>query len=138
LNPVDLSTLEVILKKFLDDTNLLATNYEYYIELVMEGLEKKEKVTYLVKWRGFLAKQDLTYENYESLYSVGAKEEFRKFHYKNSESPRYLAFKIQKYVYCIRDSKCNIRVRCDGGGLHPINIYIVFSKQTMKYGIHEN
>jgi hypothetical protein len=41
----------------------------------MGSVETKGEVSYLVKWRAFLAKKDWTRENDEYLYSVGAKEE---------------------------------------------------------------
>jgi hypothetical protein len=51
-------------------------------------VESKGKVFYLVKWKGFPPKQDVTHENYKNPYSVGGKEELGNFPCKNPESQR--------------------------------------------------
>jgi hypothetical protein len=52
---------------------------EYQVIEIMGSVEKMGKISYLVKWRGFPAKIDGSLENYENLYSVGAKEELGGF-----------------------------------------------------------
>jgi hypothetical protein len=84
------------LEKVLDTADLIEADDEYHNEEVIGSVEKKEKVTYLVKWRGFPAKTDWSREPFSSFYSVGAKEELRKFHAKNSEAPRDPTFKTKK------------------------------------------
>jgi hypothetical protein len=96
LEPFIQGNREVNLEKVLDAADPIEADDEYHVEEVMGSVEKKGKVSYLVKWRGFPAKKDWTRENYENFYSVGAKEELRKFHSKNPESPRDPAFKIKK------------------------------------------
>jgi hypothetical protein len=95
LEPFIQGSQDVNLKKVLDTADPIEANDEYHVEEVIGSLEKKVKVTYLVKWRGFAAKKDWTHENYESFYSVGAREVLRKFHSNNPESPRDLALKIK-------------------------------------------
>jgi hypothetical protein len=54
----------------------------------MGRVEKKRKVSYQVKWRGFPGKKNWTYENYETSNSVGAEEESWKCHSNNPKSPK--------------------------------------------------
>jgi hypothetical protein len=86
----------VNLEKVLDAANPIEADDKYDVEEVMGSWEKKSKVTYFVKWRGFPGKKDCTCENYEGFYSLGAKEELQKFHSKNPESLRDPAFKIKQ------------------------------------------
>jgi hypothetical protein len=95
LEPFIQGNREVNLKKVLDAADRIEADDEYHIEELMGGVKKKGKVSYLVKWRGFPAKNDWTYENYENIYSVGAREKLRKFHSKNPESLRDPTFKIK-------------------------------------------
>jgi hypothetical protein len=96
LEPVIQGNQDVNLEKVLDTADPIEADDEYHVEEVMGSVEKKGKVSYLVKWRGFPATKDWTRENYENCYSVGAKEELRKFRSKNHESPRDPAFEIKK------------------------------------------
>jgi hypothetical protein len=61
----------------LDTVDLIEANDEYHVEEVMGSVKKKEKVTDLVKWRGFPGERDWSWEPLESFYSVSAKEELR-------------------------------------------------------------
>jgi hypothetical protein len=96
LEPVIQGNREVNLEKVLDAADLIEADDEYHVEEVMGSVEKKGQVSYLVKWRGFPAKKDWTPKDYDNFYSIGAKEELRKFYSKNPESPRDPAFKIKK------------------------------------------
>jgi hypothetical protein len=96
LEPFVQGSREMNPEKVLDAADPIEADEEYHVQQVMGILQKKGKVTYLVKWRRFPGEKASTHENYESFYSVGAKEELRKFHSKNRESPRDEAFKIKK------------------------------------------
>jgi hypothetical protein len=48
----------VNLETVLDAAASIEADAEYHVENVIGRLQKKSKVTYLVKWRGFPAKKD--------------------------------------------------------------------------------
>jgi hypothetical protein len=66
LEPFIQGNREVNLEKVLDAADPIEDDDEYHVEEVMGSVEKKDKVSYLVKWRGFPAKNDWTRENYEN------------------------------------------------------------------------
>jgi hypothetical protein len=80
----------------LDAADPMEADDEYHVEEVMGSVKTKDKVSYLVKWRGFLARKDWTRENYENFYSLGAKVELGKFHSKNPMSLTDLGLIIKK------------------------------------------
>jgi hypothetical protein len=93
---VDVSLIEQFVKGHGDiDLNAVLKTYdaienapEYDVDKVMGSTEKDGKVLYLDKWNGWPAKKHWTRETFESFYSVGAKEELRVFHSKNSHTLR--------------------------------------------------
>jgi hypothetical protein len=87
---------EMNLEKVLDTADPIQADDEYHVEEVMGSVQKKGKLIYLVKWRGFPPKTDWSREPFESFYSVGAKEELRRFQSKNPEAPMDPAFKTNK------------------------------------------
>jgi hypothetical protein len=83
----------------LDTTDLIEANDKYQVEEVVGSIEKRRKVTDLVKRRGFPAKRHWSREPFESFYSVVAKEELRKFHSTNLDVPRDPVFKLKKQFF---------------------------------------
>jgi hypothetical protein len=90
---------EINLEEVIDAADPIETDNEYHIKEVTGSVDKKGKVSYLVKWRELPAKQDWTREDYENFYSVGGKEEVLKLHSKNPESSSDAAFTIKKYFF---------------------------------------
>jgi hypothetical protein len=58
LEPFIQGNLEVNLDKVLDAADSIEADDKYHVEEVMGTFEKKGKVSYPVKWRGFLAKNE--------------------------------------------------------------------------------
>jgi hypothetical protein len=99
LEAIGQSRFDVNLEKVLDNVDLIEADDEYHIKEVMGILEKRGKVTYLVKWGGFPAKKNGMHENYDSFYSVGAKEELQKYYPKNPESLRDLTVQYTDLIF---------------------------------------
>jgi hypothetical protein len=74
----------------------MEADYEYYVTEVMDGINKKCKVSYRVRLGVFSANIDWTPENYENFYSAGAKQKIRNCDCKNPKSQWDPALKIEK------------------------------------------
>jgi hypothetical protein len=59
----------------LDTADPIKGDDEYSVEEIMGSVAKTGKFSSLVILKGFPAKKDWTYENYENFDSIGAKEE---------------------------------------------------------------
>jgi hypothetical protein len=84
------------LENVLDAADPIEADDEYHVEEVIGSMESSDKVTYLVKWRGFPAKKNWTRDIYEIFYSLRAKKQLKKFNSNNPKAPRDAAFKIKK------------------------------------------
>jgi hypothetical protein len=61
---------------------------EYSVEEVKDSMETGGKVRYLVKWEGYPAKKDWTWEPFEHFEGEGAQQLVALFHQQNPDKPR--------------------------------------------------
>lgn len=61
---------------------------DYQMDAVMDSIETQGNVKYLVKWEGWPARRDWTWEPYDHFFSEGAKAEVLQFHQRNPDKPK--------------------------------------------------
>jgi hypothetical protein len=73
--------------KVLREADDVENDKEYDIDVVMSSTQVRNRVMYLVKWKGWPSKKDWTREPFDN-FSVGGLEKLQEFHRKNPDAPR--------------------------------------------------
>ncbi|KAI0182428.1 hypothetical protein EV127DRAFT_415105 [Xylaria flabelliformis] len=68
-------------------TTPVSPSEEYQVDVIMDSIMTQGQVKYLIKWQGWPAKKDWTWEPFDHLESDGAKAEARQFHQMNPGKP---------------------------------------------------
>lgn len=68
-------------------TTPVSPREEYQVDVIKDSIETQGQVKYLVKWQGWPAKKDWTWEPFDHLVSDGAKAEARQFNQMNPGKP---------------------------------------------------